>query len=308
MANANPSRIGQVNKSGATDELFLKVFAGEVLTSFEKATVFTPRTMSRTISAGKSASFPVVGRNTAGYHTPGSEILGNNIGHSEVVITIDQLLVSPVFIASIDDAMNHWDVRSEYSKQCGLALAYEMDKHIAAMALKAARSPAILDGFDGGSTIVNANFRTDSNALAAGLFEAAKVFDEKHVPDSERFCFLPPALYYLLAQNTTAINSQFGGSGAYKDGTVVKIAGIELVKTNHLPQSNAVGTNAKYQIDGTNTAAIVMQKGAVGTVKLLDMAVESEYDIRRQGTLALAKYAVGHGVLRPEMCVELAVA
>ena len=36
MANATVSRLGQVNASGAADALFLKVWAGEVLTSFEQ--------------------------------------------------------------------------------------------------------------------------------------------------------------------------------------------------------------------------------------------------------------------------------
>ena len=36
MANANPISVGQIN-SGTEDALFLKVFAGEVLTSFERA-------------------------------------------------------------------------------------------------------------------------------------------------------------------------------------------------------------------------------------------------------------------------------
>jgi hypothetical protein len=49
----------------------------------------------------------------------------------------------------------------------------------------------------------------------------------------------------------------------------------------------------------------VFQKTAVGTVKLMDLAMESAYDIRRQGTLFVAKYAMGHGVLRPECSVEL---
>ena len=308
MSNANPSRLGQVNKAGATDELFLKTFSGEVLTAFEKATVFMNRTASRTISSGKSASFPIIGRNTADYHTPGSEILGNAIAHGEVVLTVDQLLVSPVFISSIDEAMNHYDVRSVYSKECGLALAYKMDKYIAATGLQAARSAAILPEFDGGSTIVNAGARTDSTELAKAMFAASQAFDEKNVPESDRSCYVSPAQYYLLAQNTNNINQLWGGAGAYAEGTIVKIAGIELVKTNHLPTGNFTEGPAKYHVDGTNTVALVMQKGAVGTLKLMDLATEMQWDIRRQGTLALAKMAVSHGVLRPEMAVEIAVA
>jgi len=34
----------------------------------------------------------------------------------------------------------------------------------------------------------------------------------------------------------------------------------------------------------------------------MNLQTESEYDIRRQGTLLVAKMAVGHGVLRPECC------
>ena len=36
MANASPVSVGKVNAAGSEDALFLKVFAGEVLTSFER--------------------------------------------------------------------------------------------------------------------------------------------------------------------------------------------------------------------------------------------------------------------------------
>ena len=45
--------------------------------------------------------------------------------------------------------------------------------------------------------------------------------------------------------------------------------------------------------------------GDVYKRQLMDLAVESEYDIRRQGTLMVAKYAMGHGVLRPEAAVGI---
>jgi hypothetical protein len=51
-----------------------------------------------------------------------------------------------------------------------------------------------------------------------------------------------------------------------------------------------------------------MHRSAVGTVKLIDLAVEMDYDIRRQGTLVVSKYAVGHGILRPESAVEIKTA
>lgn len=55
MANATVSNIGLINGTGTADAMFLKVFSGEVMAQFEKDTVFKDRTMSRSISSGKSA-------------------------------------------------------------------------------------------------------------------------------------------------------------------------------------------------------------------------------------------------------------
>jgi len=59
---------------------------------------------------------------------------------------------------------------------------------------------------------------------------------------------------------------------------------------------------------GTEVSKIrgfVFSKDACATVKLMDLAVESEYQIDRQGTLIVSKYAMGHDVLRPAMAVAL---
>lgn len=308
MADATVSRIGQVNQTGAEDALFMKVYAGEVLTAFQKAVVALPRTMQRNIQNGKSASFPATGRTMASYHTPGTEIAGKKISHAEQIITIDQLLISDSFIADIDEAMNHYEVSSIYSGEQGLALAYQMDMNILQTGVLAARAANPITGLPGGASLINANYKTDSSTLAGGLFLAAQTLDENAIPETERTAYMRPAQYYLLAQNTTAINTLYGGQGAYADGSVVRIAGIELVKSLHLPITNIATGPTKYQVNASTTAALIMHKCAVGTVKLMDLSMQSAYDIRRQGTLIVARYAVGHGVLRPDAAVELKTA
>ena len=39
MANASPSRLGQIQGAGAEDALFLTQFSGKVLTAFETKTI-----------------------------------------------------------------------------------------------------------------------------------------------------------------------------------------------------------------------------------------------------------------------------
>ena len=116
---------------------------------------------------------------------------------------------------------------------------------------------------------------------------------------------MKPAQYTLLAQSVQLINRDFGGAGAIVSGRIEGIASSPIIKTNHLPTTNINTGPSAYQGDFTKTAALVMKKEAVGTVKLLDLSMQMGYDMRRQGTLILARYAVGHGILRPECAVEL---
>ena len=305
MTAAVPSRLGQVNGAGAVDALFLKVFSGEVLSSFHRNNVFLANTMVRTISNGKSATFPAVGNATAAYHTVGTELVGTAIPHAERIITIDDVLIASAFIANIDEAKNHYEVRSIYSDEVGKVLAETMDSNIAQVSVLAARGAATITGGNGGSALTAATFNSDSAVLAGGIFDARQILDEKNVPNNDTYAYFKPSEYYLLAQNTTVINQWYGGQGAISEGTVLKIAGIPIVKTNALPSTNVTTGVTAYRGNFSTTVGLVLQKGGVGTVKLMDLATESEYDIRRQGTLMLAKYAVGHGILRPECGVEL---
>jgi hypothetical protein len=317
MADANVSRLGQVNTAGDAKALFLKVFAGEVLTAFEKTTVTNGRFNERTIEHGKSAQFPILGGIDAEYHTPGAEITGLNVPHGEIVVTIDDLLISHAFIANIDEAMNHYDVRSPYSTEIGRSLAYKKDSHLLQLAVLAARGAAPVTGESGGSVIKNPAMLTDGTGetLVKALFAAAQAMDEKHVPADGRVAYLPPAAYYILAQNTKIMNKDWGGAGVYADANVLRVAGIEIVPTAKGPFGATVsngsvlaGTGNKYAGNFTTTAGVVASRDAVATVKLMDLAMESEYQISRQGTLIVAKYAMGHGVLRPACAVELSTA
>ena len=309
MANATVQTFGQVNGAGATDALFLKVFGGEVLAAFETACKVMDKHLVRQIQNGKSAAFPATWKVTAGYHTPGAEIVGQQSNANERVIVIDDLLVSSVFLANIDEAKAHYDVRSIYSTEMGRALANQWDKNVLQTGVLAARASATVTGGNGGTALTSAGtlYRTSASDLVAGLTSASQAMDEKDIPESEdKFAFVRPAQYYLLAASTTLVDKDFSNSnGDYAKAAVVYAGGCQLVKTNHLPITNIASGPTAYRGDFSKTAALVMTKQAVGTVKLLDLAQEMAYDIRRQGTLMVGKYAIGHGILRPECAVEL---
>ena len=322
MAAATPASVGRVNAAGSEDALFLKVFAGEVLTSFEQASVTNGSEMVRTISSGKSATFPVMGRIAAAYHTPGAEITGTDVNHNEKVIVINDLLVSSVFLSNLEEAKNHWDVRSAYSTEIGRALAFQKDKHVLQTMGQASEGSANVGdtSYPSGTTLTDANIASATDATAAqamidALFDAAKTLDNNYVPKEGRKCFIRPEEYYKMANATNAVNIDYSGQGSIAEGKIMKVAGIELVSTPHdvfkdapsgVSQGSATqGGSAPQAVNLANYVALVVHPSAVGTVKLLDLSTEMEYDIRRQGTLMVAKYAMGHGALRPEAAVGI---
>ena len=323
MSNASPVKFGNAN-SGSTrdDALFLKVFAGEVITSFDRASKTQGADMVRSISNGKSASFPVMGRIGAEYHAVGAEILGSAVNSAEKVITINDLLISSVFVSNIEEAKNHWDVRSAYSTEMGRALSFQKDKHILQTIGQATLASANVTGGDATTNVVNTGIASSTDATAANamidaIFAAAKELDANYVPSEGRKCFMRLEEYYKLANATNAVNVDFSGgaNGGVASGKVAKIAGIELVPVPHFVSGNVTATTEKgsatnggsfpQAVNLTNFVALVSHPSAVGTVKLMDLAVEKEYDIRRQGTLMVAKYSMGHGVLRPEAAVGI---
>ena len=323
MANATVSRLGLVNNTGTSfDALFLKVFSGEVLTAFGEINIFNESMHTvRTIANGKSAQFPVLGTATAAYHTVGTPLVGaNQIKANEKIISIDDLLISQAFISSLDEMKNHYDVRQTYSSELGKALARTYDQNVAKVIANASRASTNLSGGNGGVVLTLASGNTASanvtgDEIAAAIYDIAQTFDERDIPPTDRFCVLPPAEYYKLAESATrTIDTDFNpqGNGSFASGRVQMVAGIPVMMSNNVPQSNVgsnpSGANNTYSGDDSKTIGLVFHKSAVGTVKLQDMTTEisgSDYGIMYQGTLLVAKYALGHGILRPEAAATI---
>jgi len=309
MSDFNVSRTGQVEQTGDATALFRKNYLSEVISAYETKLVTSGKIQERSIQSGKSANFPLIGELAAQMHVPGAEINGQNVNHGETDIFIDGVTIADVAIADIDQAMSDIDYRGKYSAKAGSALAKAEDRHNLITGLKAARATALLTGNPDGAEIVGANFKTSAADLAAGIFDAAQTMDEKEVPEEGRYFYVRPAQYRLLAQNLDAINKNHGGAGAYSEGTILRVAGFEMVKTNHLPVTNLTAELvSKYNGDFSTTAGLAMQMEAIGCVKLMDIGLQIEPSVRHQSTLVVARMAKGHDILRPECAVELKTA
>ena len=363
-------RSGMVNAANNSRALFLKLYAGEVMTAFQTKNIMMNYTRTRNISKGKSAQFIMTGKHrTAGYHTPGNEIIpAAGAKHTERLVTIDDLLIVNQFIPNIDEAMAHYDIRSVYSSEAAYGLAYAADKNVLRMAIKAALTTSkataadlVQDNvaWDDEDFTTNVEYATLANSVKSmyfmeGVIEAKRILESAGAPLDDLVCVCATDIYYHMFKSqtnseTTAnlhlFNQDVGGSGSVKDVNLPTIAGIPVVRTPHLGTGNASGwaTNlwtmsgsggsragavpaadaplgaaesnratvydlpagAAYGGEGEKVRAIIMNRDAVATVKLLDLSVETDYMVNRQGTIIVSKYAMGHNILRPAMAVSL---
>ncbi len=368
--NYTGHRSGMVNAANNSRALFLKLYAGEVMTAFQTKNIMMNYTRTRNIKKGKSAQFIMTGKHrTAGYHTPGNEIIpAAGAKHTERLVTIDDLLIVNQFIPNIDEAMAHYDIRSVYSSEAAYGLAYAADKNILRMAIKASlatdktKVAALVQdnvAWDDEDFSANVTYATLANSCKAmyfmeGVIEAKRILETAGAPLDDLVCVCATDIYYHIFKSqtnseTTAnlhlFNKDVGGSGSVKDVDLPTIAGIPVVRTPHLGTGNASGwaTNlwtmsgsggsragavpaadaplgsaesnratvydlpagAAYGGEGEKVRAIIMNRDAVATVKLLDLSVETDYMVNRQGTIIVSKYAMGHNILRPAMAVSL---
>lgn len=322
LATTGISNPGQKLSAGDREALFMKVFTGEVLTAFERTSVMMSRHQVRTISHGKSASFAVMGRTRAKYLAPGDSLddQRKKMEHNERVIAIDGLLTADCLITDIDDAMNHYDVRVEYSRQLGEALAMSADCAIInELANEAAKDATFKDGnipdngedddlvpgtgkaFEFATGLEISQEAEYGNKILEALLAARAQMTKNYVPQGDRYCLLTPEGYSAVMKALMPDAANYHALFDPNTGKLQTICGFEVIEVPHLLNN---GVDGKHKLNEKYTAAklqgIVFHRSAVGTVKLKDLAMERARRAEYQADQIIAKYAMGHGGLRPE--------
>jgi hypothetical protein len=316
--NSNPNRPGQNQGAGDPRALMLDLFAGEVITAFESATLMTDKHQTKTLSKGRSFKFPAIWRAGGGYHTPGTEITGRQIKHAELTIDPDDKLVSDVFVADIDEIMNHYEVRAPYTTAMGEFLARHYDANVMRAIIKAARGGALFVGDQGGSAIVDAALANDGTKLLDAVAASKQVLDEKDVPINSQpiHALFKAAQWYLMSRSDKNLNRDFnGGSSTIRQMTLETIDGIRIHKSNLTPfgedtvatpaTADGVDVPAYYRGKFGTTVGSVWTPFAAASAIVQDVGFEIVNQPEKQGTLMLARMMKGTRTLRNKCAVEL---
>lgn len=325
--NSSPVRFGK-GASNPVDNrsLYLDVFGGEVLTAFDNATVTLDKHTVKSLSGGaKSYRFPKTWKASAEYHTPGQEMLGNDFDTSELTINVDDILVSHYAIADLDRILSHFDMRSIISNEMGRALAKVFDQNVFRQIILASRTAAA-SPFPGGNNVTDASLAATAGVYSGidwidAIREAnTKLFNQDVPENMQRYLAVKTevfdAIKYAKDSNGQylVLNRDFGHGGAGgidNRAETMNIDGVTIVKSRNIPETDESSTASvfsKYRGDYSNTVGVMWCPQSVATVKLLDISMETERDVRRLEDFMVSKMFVGHGTMRPEMAVEFKTA
>jgi len=317
MADSTPNRPGRNLAGDDATELMLELFGGEVLTAFQTAVKFRDKHQVKTLSKGKLFKFPAIWRTTASYHTPGTEILGNQIPHTEITVSPDDKLIASVFVADIDEILNHYEVRAPYAQELGAVLARFYDKNVLRTILRAARGGALFTGDQGGSILTDAGFANDASKIFDGISLAKETMDGKDVPVETQpvYAALPNSLWYLAARSDRNLNrDRNGGSASDRSHVLNTIDDVQIIKSNNTPfgensvtatVSEGATIPAKYRLNATNTKAVVFTPMAAATAEVQGLSSQIVDQPEKQGTLMLSRLMTGSDPLRTKCAVEL---
>lgn len=338
--------IGTSRTTGHSDrQLAIKVFSGEVLTAFDSANIFLPLVQTRTIQSGKSASFAVIGKYDSAIadHVPGNDVTPNLINAGERVIEIDKLKYASVFVDNFEEAMTHYEVRSQYSMEMGRKLAKEVDKAIIAQLDACVANTANTDDTNGAEGQPYADvtaFSATTNYVVGDRVSyngVVYVFTSAH--SAGAWAAGDVAAVSVLTVDTAGAT----GNGAKGDEVLAALYDAQTTMDeqdipgeryvvmspknyNRLVQSGAVhkdmtqgsnggiDTGKVVQVAGHNILVsnnvgadniYMFTQNAVGVVKLLDLKSEVNYIPEKLGDLMTSSYAMGFGTLNNGCVIKL---
>lgn len=292
-----------------------EIFSGLVMEAFDRKNIGLKMVYNQTIENGSSAYFPIIAQladTSAAAYVVGTDVSTSAIPVKERVITIDQPQYVALSISRLEEKILAFDTRSKLAKQMGEALATKIDKEVFSEILVASQTSGTIggsvmqpDGSEVNNDAISAGATPElkGDALFAAIFEANTVFKQKDVP-GDPVVVTTPANFNFLVQSGKGVHRDFtsGANGGVDAGTIVEIAGLKIMWTNHLP----VGTAVSVASVDKKLQALAFTEDCIGVVKLMEIMTDIDpLPTKIREDLLKSFYWIGMGVLNPSMACAI---
>ena len=167
---------------------------------------------------------------------------------NEWTMSVNRYMESSFMIEDIVGIQAHTNLRTEYTKEVGVALARDVDWRI--MAERAA-----IIGADSTSHIVSTVPLSKADILAA-----IEILDRRRVPKDGRALIIAPAHYSSLLNIDEFINMDYISGSPVSTGTIGNVYGIPVIVDNNITINSLTGLK-----NGDNSPVMKPTPGMVGS-------------------------------------------
>lgn len=208
------------------DSLTQTIWAKMLLAAYERKTVYAGicnRDFQGEARMGRTVVINTVGNPTISSYSGGS-ISWEGLNTAPQSLLIDQGESFAFMVEDIDEA---WAVTSPVPKsiaKAGEGLALAADEYIAGL------YTAIHTDNDLGVVAI-----TTADLAYQYLVELSRVLDEADVPESGRWCIVPPWYYALLRRNTLFLENAATQGQTLRNGQVGQVLGLDVMMSNSCP-------------------------------------------------------------------------
>lgn len=265
--------------------LVIEEFTGMVEGTINRRSVLADHIPVRAVKGTATFTNHAVGKSTLQKVTPGVAPDGIKSDFAKASVTVDTVVAAREFFPMLDVFQTQMDTRREVAAEQGKEIAKFKDQAFLIQAIKAARltNSAYSGGTSGKPAGHSGGTRTSLATLAdaqdpaklyAALLNTLAKMELKDVDprNDDVVIVVRPDFYTVLIQAEQLVNIQYTTAAGNKvnDGWVLKTAGVPVLSSNNLPNTNVTGhflSNAfnsnMYDGDFTKTVAAIFSPRAI---------------------------------------------
>ena len=316
----------------AADKLALVIeeFTGMVEGTINRRSVLADHIPVRAVKGTATFTNHAVGKSTLQKVAPGVAPDGIKSDFSKTSVTVDTVVASREFFPMLDVFQTQMDTRREVAGEQGKEIAKFKDQAFLIQALKAARlTNSAYSGGTGGkpaghsggtiTTLATLADAKDPAKLYAALLNTLAKMELKDVDprNDDLVIVVRPDFYTVLIQAEQLVNMQYTTAAGNKvnDGWVLKTAGVPVLSSNNLPNTNVTGhflSNAfnsnAYDIDASKTVASIFSPRAIMAGETIPVTSDVFFDKLMLAWCVQSYLSFAVGPNRAEYAAEIALA
>jgi len=280
------------NITPTTGGVFIpEIWINEVRAALETALVMTSKFKHINFEGmkGDTAHIPDISDLAANDMQASGAVTPQAITEGEFLLQVQQWKESSFLISDLIKVQGQYDLRTEYTKKAGFAIAKAIETYLATKL-----GDTSFAEFDGDGTAATAN---GAAITIAGILKAFETLDNNNVPETGRNIFVAPSSRNVMLQIPQFVSIDYVDTKPTVTKKIGELFGVPVLTSNLVPSTVKTATS--------RINALVAHSDAVALAIQMKARVQAEYILEKLGWLFVADSVFDAGVFRSESLVKL---